>query len=276
MSNLYKQYWVTNQQNNARVINANALLEERMAKERERQLALQRRQQELAGVFEAGIVRADTEVIEEIEEEPDPVELARQEAERIKEEAERVLDEAKAEAKAILNKAYLDAKNLREEAKVQGYAEGDVRMQKELNEARARLENEYSAKNRSLEQDYTTKRANMENDLVDVILEVFNKVFHIQFDNKKQILIHLIDNAILNIEGERNFRIRVADSNVLFLENHREDILERVGHGVELEFIADSTMDGNGCLIETDSGVFDCGLDLQLENLIKDIRSLSS
>ena len=60
------------------------------------------------------------------------------------------------------------------------------------------------------------------------------------------------------------------------LENHKEDILERVGHGIELEFIGDSAMNGNDCMIETDSGVFDCGLDTQLENLIKDIRSLSS
>ena len=43
LSNLYKQYWVTNQQDNARVINANAVLEERMAKILERQRAEQRR-----------------------------------------------------------------------------------------------------------------------------------------------------------------------------------------------------------------------------------------
>ena len=95
-------------------------------------------------------------------------------------------------------------------------------------------------------------------------------------DNKKHILMHLINDAILNVEGDRTFRIKVADSNVLFLENHREDILERVGHGIELEFIADSSMDGNDCLIETDSGVFDCSLGTQLENLIKDIKSLCS
>ena len=129
---------------------------------------------------------------------------------------------------------------------------------------------------RGLEDEYRSKMETMENDLVDVILEVFNKVFHIQFDNKKHILMYLIDDAILNIEGDKKFRIKVADSNVLFLENHRENILERVGHGIELEFIADSSMDGNACIIETDSGVFDCSLGTQLENLIKDIRSLCS
>ena len=270
MSNLYKQYWVTNQPDNARVINANAVLEERKAKLLERQLAEQRHQEELSKSFEAGIVREDTEVIEEIQEaeEVDYVE-------QTKEEAERILADANSQAQAVLNQAYLDAQKLREEAKVQGFAEADVVMKKELKEKRSALEAEYTARSRELEQDYTEKRDNMENDLVDVILEVFNKVFHIQFDSKKHILMHLINNAILNIEGDRSFRIKVADSNVLFLENHREDILERVGHGIELEFIADSSMDGNDCFIETDSGVFDCGLDTQLENLIKDIRSLS-
>lgn len=268
MSNLYKQYWVSNQQNNARVINPNSLLEERMARELERKRAEERHQAELEGSFEAGIVREDTEVIEEIPE-VNPVEQAQ-------EEAERILAEAKEQADAVLKQAYLEAQNLREEAKVQGLSEANVTMQKTMKERREALETEYSARKRNLEEEYTGKRDNMEAELVDVILDVFNKVFHIQFDNKKHILMHLINDAILNIEGERKFRIKVADSNVLFLENHREDIMERVGHGIELEFIADSALDGNGCLIETDSGVFDCGLDTQLENLIKDIRSLSS
>ena len=270
MSNLYKQYRVTNQQDNARVINPNAVLEERMAKLLERQRAEQRHQEELARSFEAGIVRDDTEVIEEIEEVAD-VDYV----EQAKEEAERILAEAKNEAQTVLNQAYLEAKNLREDAKVQGYAEANAAMKKELAEKHTALEAEYLAKHHALETDYIKKRDNMENDLVEVILDVFNKVFHIQFDSKKHILMHLINDAILNIEGDRKFRIKVAESNVLFLENHREDILERVGHGIELEFIADSGLDGNDCLIETDSGIFDCGLDTQLENLIKDIRSLS-
>lgn len=268
MPNLYKQYFVQNQTESARVINPNAVLEARTAKILERQRAEQKHQEELARSFEAGIVNENTDKIEE----SDPA----FEADLAKEESERILNEAKSQAEAVLNQAYAEAKNIHEEARVQGYAEGNAAMQKELNEARMRMEEEYSSKSKALEADYAKKRNEMEHDLVNVILDVFNKVFHIQFDNKKHILMHLIDDAILNIEGDRKFRIKVAESNVLFLENHREDILERVGHGIELEFIADSTMDGNECLIETDSGVFDCSLGTQLENLIKDIRSLCS
>ena len=271
LSNLYKQYLVQNQPDNARVIDANALLELRAAKLLERQREEAKRQAQLAQSFEAGIIRTDTEYIEEIvEEEPvDSIESAR-------EEAERILAEANATANEITKKAQAEAVALCEEYKAQGYAEGASIKERELQELKERLETDFALQSQMLESEYIRKRDTMEVELVDVILQVFNKVFHIQFDSKKHILMHLINDAILNIEGDRNFRIKVADSNVLFLENHREDILERVGHGIELEFIADSTMDGNECLIETDSGIFDCSLETQLENLIKDIKSLCS
>ena len=271
LSNLYKQYLVQNQSDNVRVIDPNTLLELRAAKLLERQREEEKRQALLAQSFEAGIVRTDTEYIEEIKEEElvDPVEAA-------KEEAERILSEARAQAELITQKAQADAIALCEEYKAQGYTEGASTKERELQELKERLETDFALQNQMLESEYIRKRDNMEAELVDVILEVFNKVFHIQFDSKKHILMHLINDAILNIEGDRNFRIKVADSNVLFLENHREDIIERVGHGIELEFIADSSMDGNECLIETDSGIFDCSLETQLENLIKDIKSLCS
>ena len=60
------------------------------------------------------------------------------------------------------------------------------------------------------------------------------------------------------------------------LENHKTEILDRVGHDIELEIVSDATVEGNDCTIETDSGVFNCSLGTQLENLIKDIRSLCS
>ena len=191
-----------------------------------------------------------------------------------KKEAEKILAEAHAQAETILNQADQEAENIRENAKNTGYQEGRQSLESELAAQREQLQNEYQRKQETLQDEFREKQKNMEKDLVDVILEVFNKVFHIQFDNKKHILMYLIDDAILNIEGDKKFRIKVANSNVMFLENHKEEILERVGAGIEIEIVADSSMDGNSCVIETDSGVFDCSLGVQLENLIKDIKSL--
>ena len=45
---------------------------------------------------------------------------------------------------------------------------------------------------------------------------------------------------------------------------------------MSLEIISDLSLEGNQCIIETDTGIFDCSMDVQLKNLIKDLKSLSS
>ena len=45
---------------------------------------------------------------------------------------------------------------------------------------------------------------------------------------------------------------------------------------MSLEIVSDGGLTGNQCIIETDTGIFDCSMDVQLKNLIKDLRSLSS
>lgn len=226
-------------------------------------------QTETTDGFSEGLVVGETGSVIKAEPEIDYVALA-------KEEAERILSGARSQAEELVNQAQTEADGIQEAARNRGYQDGKAALEQELEELRRQLEASYQKKRGELESDYRAKRADMEKDLVDVILTVFNKVFHIQFDNKKHILMYLIDNAILNIEGEKRFRVKVAAGNVLFLENHKEEILDRVGHDIELEILSDSTMEGNECVIETDSGVFDCSLGTQLENLIKDIRSLCS
>ena len=271
LSNLFKPWSVQTEASNARVINSNELMAEYLEKNALQHASVHEQMEQTGepGEFSEGLFAGDNPVIIKAEPEVDYVALA-------KEEAEQILADANAKAEELVNQAKAEVDKIREAAKNKGYEDGKEMLERELEEMRTQMQSSYQQKSEELEQDYCEKRKNMEHELVDVILNVFNKVFHIQFDNKKHILMYLIDDAIMNIEGEKRFRIKVAQSNVLFLENHKEEILDRVGHDIELEILSDSMMDGNDCIIETDSGVFDCSLGTQLENLIKDIRSLCS
>lgn len=266
MSNLYKPWFVRTETTNARVINSDAIMAACFEKNAQR---IPEEQSETKDGFSEGLAVGETGNVIKAEPEMDYVALA-------KEEAERIVDEARRKADELVSQAQAEADGIQEAARNRGYQDGQDALNEELEKLRRQLEASYQKKCGELERDYSAKRADMEKDLVDVILTVFNKVFHIQFDNKKHILMYLIDHAILNIEGEKRFRVKVAAGNVLFLENHKEEILDRVGHDIELEILSDSSMEGNDCVIETDSGVFDCSLGTQLENLIKDIRSLCS
>ncbi|RHC21016.1 flagellar biosynthesis protein [Roseburia intestinalis] len=194
----------------------------------------------------------------------------------VNEKAEQILSQARAQADVLIDDARQEAEAIRDEAKKQGYLEGQNTLEQEYNQKKQQLEQEQQQKKIQLQNSYQEKQKNMEKELVDVILNVFNKVFHIQFDDKKEILLHLINNAIANIEDEKHFRIKVAGDNVSFLEKHKDEILDYVGHDIELEIVPDYTLNENACTIETDAGIFDCGVDVQLDNLMKDIKALCS
>ena len=125
-----------------------------------------------------------------------------------------------------------------------------------------------------LQADYEAKLEALESDMVDVMIQVFHKVFNVQFDNKKQILLHLIKDTLLGIDAEKNFVVRVAENNYKFIESHVADMKEKIGNDVSIDVVNDRNLGESDCIIETATGVYNCGIDMVLSNLEKDIRSL--
>ena len=145
----------------------------------------------------------------------------------------------------------------------------------------AALEAEYCEKEQGLEtrkqelESQYEKNVNaMEGDIVDAVIQVFDKVFHIQFENKREILYSLVKNVLLDIEVGDEIRIHVNEENREIIEAHMDEIREIVGQKVAIEFVHDAKLKDDQCKIETSFGVFDCGIDTQLDNLLKDIKSL--
>ena len=79
----------------------------------------------------------------------------------------------------------------------------------------------------------------------------------------------------MGIDSGKVFHIRVAESNFKFIESHITEIKEKIGNDVSIDVINDMLLEDSACMIETENGVFNCGIDMVLDNLEKDIRSLS-
>lgn len=267
MSNLYKQKYVITNGTDARIINSNALIEERI--EEQARQAQNLRQPDKDG-FVAGI---DMEAVEVVPKE-DTVSMEEL-LEQKSAESEAILERANSQAEAVVAEANEQAEIIRKQAQEQGYqqglSEGRQQAQEEQEEFRQQIEEE----RKTLQESYQNQLEELEPKLVDVVAEVFEQVFHVQFDDKKDILIYLIQNTILEIEDAKEFRIRVSVDDFAFLEEHMQEIQNKVGQSVKLELMADAGMKDEQCVIETDSGIFECGRDIQLDNLIKTLRSLS-
>lgn len=263
MSNLYKQRYIVTHEDNARIINSNDRIEVRMQELQEMMKQVSNGQSD---GFVEGLQAEEVEV-----EVASPEELLQ----KAQEESEEILADAGRRAESMIANAKEQAEDIRGQARKDGYEdgfrEGNERADRTLSEMKQQMEEERA----QLQEDYRQKIEELEPYLVDIIADVFEKVFHVQFDDKKEILIYLIQKVILNAEGIKEFQVRVSIKDYEFVENHRNEITEQVGDSVKVDIMADASLQESQCMIETDSGVFDCGRDVQLEQLIKTIRSLS-
>jgi flagellar assembly protein FliH len=114
----------------------------------------------------------------------------------------------------------------------------------------------------------------MESDLVNAIIQVFDKVFHIQFEEKQDILLHLINDTLYSIDPGKHFRILVSEDDWQYVEDHLPELKEQLGGDVTLEVARDPKLSKSECRIETETGIYDCSMDLELDGLCRDIRSL--
>lgn len=271
LSNFIKQRYVINLENEKVVINSD---DKYMANNSGQQMAslsfpaveVAPDCEEMSDGFLAGLNAEEVYV----EPQPDPEEIL----EEARQEAERILAEAGTRVARMENEASHQAELLYEQKRQEGYNTGVSQSQAELEKNQAKLQSEYDALAQNLQMEYESKLDTLEQDIVDVMIRVFNKVFHIQFDNKRQILLHLIKDTLLGIDAGKNFHIRVAETNFKFIESHVADIKEKIGNDVNIDVINDMTMNENDCIIETENGVHNCGIDTVLDNLEKDIRSL--
>ena len=267
MSNFYRNNYVVNGDRVKRVIDSNEIIASKMqAIEQEQRQArreelLRQRKEAMEAAGEDGDVEFTeglfAENLDLEPEEPDEPEV-----------------DCVAQATVMHDEAFKEAELLREMARQEGYAKGyeeaGARAQTELDTERARL----AALEADLHAQHDAAMAKLEPRLLDTVLTVFAEVFRIQFSGKREMLLQLVMNAMRGIRETKQYKIRVCEDEVAFLRQSKSVLQEKVGEDVSIEIVMDPDLKESQCVIDADSGVYDCSLDVELDNLIRDLRSL--
>lgn len=287
MSNFYRGNYVVSGEQVHRVINTNDLIAERMQsivaeqKREQREELLRQKREEFEARRAAGEENLDEkelefteglfaqELILEPEPEPEIDYVAQAQA-----EAEQILIDAEAKATMMHDEAFKQAELAKKLAHDEGFEQG-------YNEGKARLEEEAAAERERIAQleqtllmEQQERLAQMEPQLLDTMLSVFDDVFRMQFSGKRELLLQLVMNAMRGIRETRQYKIRVSEEEVAFLREQKAVLQEKVGDDVQIEIVMDPGLKESQCIIDADSGVYDCSLDVELDNLIRTIKSL--
>ena len=191
------------------------------------------------------------------------------------EEANEQARSIKDEANEVLAQAHMEAGKIIEDAKRTGYEQGACNAREEYESKAEALEREYEQKKAQLEKEYNDLKAAIEPELVETITEVFRKITYTVAEDNKEIIIGLINGVMKNSDISNEFVIRVSPDDYRFLVNNQGKIYCAVSKEVNMDIVEDAAMKKNQCIIESDTGVYDCSLDIELNKLIRDIKLLS-
>ena len=206
---------------------------------------------------------------------------------KAQDEAREILESARADADAMIAQAQEDAQRIREQARAEAEAEkaqvlGDARQQgfnEGLVKAQAHegaMEQEYLEKTRSLEEAYEKQLDILEPRFVDAITGIYEHIFQVELSSYREILTYLISTVLHKLDGSRSFMIHVSREDYAYVSMQKKQMLAgAVSGNCEVDVVEDLTLGKNDCMIETEGGIFDCGLGTQLSELRRRLHLLA-
>ena len=191
------------------------------------------------------------------------------------EEAERIIAEARAQAEDILAGATEESGQIRQNAEEQGYQAGFDRGHAEGLESVRSMEDDLAAKSQALDDEYEKRVEELEPQFIEALTDIYAYIFNVDMADKTKTVLHLLRNAIRNIEGTKNYFVHVSKDDFEAVNAAKDDLVAGLGSQVVIEIIEDITLKASECFIEADSGIFDCSLGTELELLKKELMLLS-
>ena len=201
--------------------------------------------------------------------------VLKEERERLEQESAQIEQEAKIRAEQIINEAKEAAENIRnnayEEGKKQGFEAGKLDADILLHQK----EEELAIKEKELIDSYYEQMENLEPAFVDILISLVEKVTGVVVENKKDVLIYLIDNALKGVSKSKRILLRVSKEDMLRVSAKKQAFLQNLAEGIDFDIVEESTLEKNQCIIETEDKMLDCSLDVQLENLTEQLKLLT-
>lgn len=203
---------------------------------------------------------------------PDPEEIIA----RAKSEAQKEIDSMRSQAKRELE---AERASTLDTAKKTGYEEGKQLAMQEVENAWQEIENarqELEAERGRLQEEYDKKVDELEPMFVRTLTGIYDKIFEAGLVDKQEIVVTLLRNTMKKIEGCKNFLIHVSATDYPYVKEHKGDLLsESSQEGTVIDIVEDSMIREQECTIETANGIYDCGIGTQLSELRKKLMLLS-
>jgi len=273
--NVYKGGFVQFSPENTKIIDTNSLV----AKKMEMYSTLLREKDEEEYVqpsdSEDGLLDEQLSALTDSGESPESPQEPVYDAEEIRKACDDMIKEANSQASLVLTAAQKEAeeikKNALEQGRQEGFEIGKTEAQAILKEEAEKLAEEKER----LYSEYEEMKKNLEPKMVDVISDVYAKVFGNGFFNKKDVLVTLISKALSDAEADDKIIIHVSADDYEEVVSASPELFSKVSFSTEPEIRQRESLSSGQAKVETTYGIMDCGIDTELNELTKTLKILA-
>ncbi len=185
------------------------------------------------------------------------------------EQAKQIVADAQAQAEEIRNQA-------QEEGKAAGYEEGYQQGIAEAEQLKADAQAEIEEEKNKLQADFQQLINTIEPDMVDALTSVYEHVFNVEFKDNKDIILHLIRTTLSKMDSGISIILHISSDDYDLVSDEKPSLEEAMASpNSTLEIIEDPLLKENECIIESEGGVFDCSLGVELSELARKLKLLS-
>ncbi len=183
-------------------------------------------------------------------------------------EIQRNREQAMSEIEVLKNQTLEDAKKSGQQT---GYQEGFQKAEGEY----AKKQNELQKLEHDLIHKYEQKIKELEPRLVKKITGIYEKVFKVNLSQFEGMVAGLILEIVQNNDGNKSYFIHLSKEDFEGVVSKKDEMMAKLSASCELEFVIDHTLAQGDCFIETSSGIYDCGVDTQLQELNRLLQVVS-
>ena len=207
---------------------------------------------------------------------PPPPPAPQIDEEALQAQVDEILNNAQIQADQILAEARSEADQMKQNAIEQGLQEGhDEGYNQGLQEVED-LKAQIALQKEEQDREYKKLTDAIEPDMVDVLTQIYEHVFAVDFKGNKNIILHLVKSTLSHIEGNSNLIVHVSSDDYDMIIDEKEHLQEMVTNpNVHMEIVEDPLLKEDECTIETENGVFDCSVGTELEELSRKLKLLS-
>lgn len=188
-----------------------------------------------------------------------------------KQEADEIVNKAHDEAEQLRAQAYDESEQIKQSAQEEGYQKGYQEALAAAQEEIARQQDALRQQQLDFETEIRTTKDNLmketETKMVEILCEMISNVTGIMLDDYQSVLFYMVNHAMEDMDDGKNFVIKVSSEDYKEIVSQKENIYGAQNPNISIEIFEDAKLEPLQCLIETDNGIVNLSLDVQLKNL---------